>query len=494
MALLKKKLVSALTGSWAVLCLMVAPSVLGAPPGFKVLPAFLPRVLPQLIPQGDVVATNQLRLAIGLPLHHRGQLNALLTQLYDPHSANFHQFLKPDDFVNRFGPTEPEYQADIQFAQDHGLTVVGRHRNRLVLDVAGNASDIERAFQVHLRTYHHPVEPRTFFAPDAAPFVPANLPVTDIWGLSDYARPKPAVVIANNSQSSPQFFNGTGPGGSYLGRDFRNAYAHGSPLNGAGQTVALVEFDGYYLQDISNYVAQCGYSQVPLQNVYDDSVDGTPGFSGIPNAVLEVSLDIEMAIAMAPCLSKVLVYEGASPYDVYNSIATDDLARQIGSSWTIGAGPSSDFTGSGGTLDSILSEMTAQGQDFFQASGDADAYTGSQTLNGSTGPIPVDSIYVTSVGGTSLALKNNSTDYGSESVWNWGGNIGSGGGISTNYSIPVWQAPVSMTTNGGSALIVISRTSPWSRIPFLWFMITARLTTLRPAPVAPRPSGRGIAP
>src|SRR5580704_4445070 len=204
MALLKKRFVSAIAGFWAVLCLMVTPPVSGAPPGFKVLPAFLPRVLPQLIPQGDVVATNQLRLAIGLPLHHRDQLDALLTQLYDPHSTNFHQFLKPDDFVGRFGPTEPEYQAVIQFAQDNGLTVVGRHRNRLVLDVAGNASDIERAFRVHLRTYHHPVEPRTFFAPDAAPTVPANLPMTDIWGLSDYARPKPAVVVGDNSQSSPQ--------------------------------------------------------------------------------------------------------------------------------------------------------------------------------------------------------------------------------------------------------------------------------------------------
>ncbi|HXA44442.1 MAG TPA: protease pro-enzyme activation domain-containing protein, partial [Candidatus Angelobacter sp.] len=410
------------------------------------------RVLPQLIPQGDVVATNQLRLAIGLPLHHRDQLNALLTQLYDPHSTNFHQFLKPDDFVGRFGPTEPEYQAVVQFAQEHGLTVVGRHRNRLVLDVAGNASDIERAFRVHLRTYHHPVEPRTFFAPDTAPSVPANLPVTDIWGLSDYARPKPAVVLTDNSQASPQFNNGTGPGGSYLGRDFRNAYAHGSPLNGAGQTVALVEFDGYYPQDISNYVAQCGYSQVPLQNVYVDSVDGTPGYSGIANAVLEVSLDIELIIAMAPGLSRVIVYEGGgSPYDVYNSIATDNLARQISSSWLVGAGLSADFTGSGGTLDSILSEMAAQGQAFFQAAGDADAYTGSQTLNGSTGPIPVDSIYVTSVGGTSLAMNSNSTAYKFESVWNWGGNTGSGGGISTNYSIPAWQAPVNMTANSGSA-------------------------------------------
>ena len=43
-------------------------------------------------------------------------------------------------------------------------------------------------------------------------------------------------------------------------------------------------------------------------------------------------------------------------------------------------------------------QMAAQGQSFFQASGDSDAYTGSQALNSFSGPIPVDSVYVTSVG------------------------------------------------------------------------------------------------
>jgi hypothetical protein len=35
-------------------------------------------------------------------------------------------------------------------------------------------------------------------------------------------------------------------------------------------------------------------------------------------------------------------------------------------------------------------------------------------------------------------------------VWNWGGGIGSGGGISTRYAIPSYQADISMTLNQGS--------------------------------------------
>jgi subtilase family serine protease len=448
----KKKIRAATIGLIAGLWLAVVQSGQGASAGFKELPAFLPRALAQMATQGAVAGTNQLRLAFGLPLHHRDELNALITRLYDARGTNYHQFLTPDDFASRFGPTEPEYQAVIQFAQDHGLTVVRRHRNRLVLDVTGNAADIERAFQVHFHTYRHPNEGRNFFAPDTAPTVPTNLPVADIWGMSDYALPKPQAVLTDAGKISPLGYNGSAQGGSYRGQDFRNAYAYGSPLKGSGQAFALVEFDGYYPGDITNYEAQCNYGPVPLQNVYDDSVSGIPGFSGIGNAVLEVSLDIEMVIAMAPSISKVLVYEGASPYDIYNSIATDNLAKQVSSSWTIGAGPTTDWTGLGGTLDSILSEMAVQGQDFFQAAGDSDAYTGNQTLNGSGGPIPVDSPFVTSVGGTSLSMKGTGASWSSETVWNWGGNTGTGGGISTNYLIPAWQAPVNMATNGGSAI------------------------------------------
>ena len=38
----------------------------------------------------------------------------------------------------------------------------------------------------------------------------------------------------------------------------------------------------------------------------------------------------------------------------------------------------------------------------------------------------------------------------SETTWNWGGGTGSSGGISTVYSIPVWQQGISMTGNQGS--------------------------------------------
>ena len=429
-----------------------------AEPGRVELTGHVPSVVAHWAAQSRLPPTNVLSLAIGLPLRSPDQLNELVHQLYDPSSTNFHKFLTPQQFTEQFGPTKADYETIKQFALGNGLDVVGTFSNRMVLDVRGPVSAIEQAFHITLRTYRHPTEARDFFAPDTEPSVPANVPVNDMLGLSDYARPRPMLHPAIRSKVSPLNYNGSGMAGSYQGMDFRNAYVPGSSLTGNGQVVALFELDGYYGADITSYEGYCGYTNVPLQNVYLDGITSNtaPGYSGVSNAVAEVSLDIEMAIAMAPGLSGVLVYEGNNPYDVFNQIASDDVARQVSSSWYFGDGPAHSWHGFGTTLDSIFATMVTQGQAVFEASGDADAYTGSQAFSSSRGPIPMDSIYLTSVGGTSLTMNGSGVSWASETVWNYasygGGdaNAGSGGGTSSNYPIPSWQTNVSMTANNGS--------------------------------------------
>ena len=66
----------------------------------------------------------------------------------------------------------------------------------------------------------------------------------------------------------------------------------------------MLEFDGYKASDIAAYESRTGLSPVSLQNVL---IDGYSGAAGSGNG--EVCLDIETAIAMAPGLSKVIVYE-----------------------------------------------------------------------------------------------------------------------------------------------------------------------------------------
>jgi len=197
-----------------------------------VLEGHVPPAMARLTPKGRLPGTNRLSLAIGLPLRHRAALDDLLRRLYDPKDAVFRKFLTPQEFTARFGPTEEDYEAVKQFARANGLTVAGTHANRVVLDVEGGAAAVEKAFRVTLRTYRHPTENRDCFAPDTEPSVPPDLPVTDMWGLTDYGPPRPLSHPVDPLKVTPLNYNGSGPKGAYQGGDFRNAYAPGAGLSG----------------------------------------------------------------------------------------------------------------------------------------------------------------------------------------------------------------------------------------------------------------------
>ena len=368
--------------------------------------------------------TQRLNLSIGLPLRNQDELDALLPQLSDPASEQFHHYLTPEQFAARFAPTAEDYQALIQFAQQNGLTVTHTHANRAVLSVSGAAEDVEKVFQVKLMTYNHPTRGE-FYAPDREPTLPAGSKALDVMGLDNFAPPKPMSVTRGALAATNPLVSGSGPGGYLIGKDFRAAYAPGVTLTGTGQTVGLLEFDGFFAGDVTKNFAAAGLPAVPVQTVLVDGVSGAAGGDNI-----EVILDIMMASYMAPGLSKVIVYEGATPNDVLNRMATDNLAQQLSSSW--------GFGGVNATTEQIFKQYTAQGQSFLQASGDSGAYS-----NGVMPPS--DDPNITVVGGTSLATSGGDGPWLSETTWS-----GSGGGVSTTYALPSYQSGVAMASKGGS--------------------------------------------
>ena len=118
-------------------------------------------------------------------------------------------------------------------------------------------------------------------------------------------------------------------------------------------------------------------------------------------------------------------------------MANDNLAKQLSCSWYEPGGAADPIA------DQIFQQMAAQGQSFFSASGDYDAYTGLIDF-------PGDTPYITQVGGTTLTTSGPGGAWVSETVWNRGNGVGSGGGISTQYPIPSWQTNINMTANQGS--------------------------------------------
>jgi subtilase family serine protease len=396
-------------------------------------------------------ATNQLHLVIGLPLRNQDILTNLVRRLYDPASANFHAYLTPGKFAEQFGPTEQDYQKVMDYAKSNRLQVVRTFGNRALLVVSGSVADVEKTFQVRMGLYQHPTENRHFYAPDTEPSIDTDLPVIYIRGLDNYVISHPVSPRVHRSTGTNNLpASGSSTNGTYIGHDFRNAYAFGSPLTGAGQVVGLIEGEGYHTSDITQYEASAGLPSVPLVNV--TSTYFTPAAT---NDTGECSLDIEMIISMAYGVTQVNIYEAATVVEEMEDIVSTNngflLPNQVSSSW-------SDTVGNPDIVPQLL-QMAAQGQTFFQASGDWGAYGSSDIWVNPTSANNIGLNYMTLVGGTELVMNGNGASYHSETVWNGGvapstngvlAQDESGGGILVNVPIPFYQQTVSMSLNQGS--------------------------------------------
>ncbi|MGA2686173.1 MAG: protease pro-enzyme activation domain-containing protein [Verrucomicrobiota bacterium] len=405
-----------------------------------IITGHVPPAVAHLKAVGALPAANRLRLVIGLPLRNQTQLESLLNELNDPVSTNYHRWLTPGQFTERFGPTEADYQKVIHFASASGFEVTGLTANRMLVDVEAPVTNIEKALHLTLRLYPHPTENRNFYAPDTDPSMDTNVSILHISGLDNFTLPHPlgalkVFPLATNNGVTP-YYTGSAPGGYFMGNDFRAAYVPGVTNAGTGQYVAIADVGGlYYPNDIYIYETNAGLStNIVVTNIVTTFTSSwTNALTGSSTDDGEEALDICMAMSMAPGAT-IMNYEGDA-HDVFNQIALDNKAKQITLSYGFGIDVS---------IIQSFQQFLAQGQALSQASGDGDA-----DLNGGTGL--TGNPYATIVGGTTLTTSGPGGPWSSETTWNWNNNGGSGGGIS-GYGIPNWQQGAGTSANQGSTV------------------------------------------
>lgn len=444
--------------SWwlVILIAVLMPVSSNSQPAFKQVPGSVaPAGLSSL---GSVAITNSLTLEFGLRLRNQDKLNSLIQGLYDTNSPLYRQYLTKEQFVEAFYPSPEDYQAVTDFATKSGFTVIDKASDSLLIHVSASVADIERVFNVKMGRYQHPSEPRIFYAPDVEPSIPADLPIQTIWGLTSYPQAYSHTVPCSTESSLALANVGHGINGSYFGSDFRAAYAPNVWLTGTGQTVGLMEFDGYLASDVAQYESQAGLPAVPLVNKL---YDGSQGLQLHDKNDTEVPLDIDLVVSMAPGLSQVVVFEGLDyapyflPNDVFSAMVNyTPKINQLCSCWSWQTGPNFTF-------DNLLQQAIAQGQSVFIASGDSDGFWSvAPNYVDTAGPdtTPLDNPWATMVGGTSLTT-GAAGQWTGEAVWNRCTNSqGSSGGYSSGYyPIPSWQQGINMSQNLGSTT---TRNSP----------------------------------
>ena len=424
-------------------CLLLPEEAL-ADNAYSNLPGHVPEAnISQAQYKGRMATAKQLDLTVALPLRNQSDLKILLQRLYNPKDALYGKYLTPTEFTANYGPTQTDYDAVKNYFISKGYAIGKSHENRTLLKVSASVAKIENSLQVNLNTYTK--KNKSFYAPDTNPELPSLIAtkVIGIIGLDNSVnyRPHNRILINKTKSAQSPLQNGTGPGNAFSPNDIRKAYNLTTiPTTGKGQVVALVELDGYTTSDILTYQQYYHLPAIPLENVLVDGFDGTPsGGSG------EVTLDIEMVLAVAQGLEKIIVYEGPNDssnnglLSIYQKIADDNTAKQISTSW---GSPERDIGKVALNADNqIFMQMAAQGQTLFAASGDNGAYDtpAGHSLNVDD---PASNPYVVGVGGTSLIL-DVSQNYSSESVWNDGlASRGAGGGVSVIWPIPSYQIGV----------------------------------------------------
>jgi subtilase family serine protease len=399
-------------------------------------------------PVGRLASSQIMNLNLVLPLSDPASLESFLSDVYDPGSSSFHKFLTPKEFTAKFGPSQAQYEAVVQFAETNGFTVTGGSPDEMDVQVRGPVSAVESAFHVHMMTYRHPTENREFYAPDAEPTTDLSFELWHVSGLDNYSLPHRLLESRSEYAAAhgmdvkdvvSHATTGSGPSASFLGSDMRAAYYGTGTLTGAGQNLGLFEYLGTDLADLTTY-----YTNVKQTNKVPVSVISTDGTStscvytraGGNCDDTEQTLDMTQALGMAPGLSSLVMYVGSTDTAIIAAMTTHSpLPTTIGCSWGwTPADPS--------TLDPYFQKMAAQGQNFFAASGD------SSTWSRRVEAWPADDDYVVSVGGTDLITASAGGPWKSETAW-----VDSGGGISPDkIAIPSWQklAGVINTSNKGS--------------------------------------------
>ncbi len=398
---------------------------------------------------GHLPATETLRFDIVLPLRDRAGLQSFLQELQDPSSPSYHQFLTPQEFTASFGPSQADWETLVAYAKASGFEVIGGNRDGRDLWLTGTVANIEKAFHVNINNYQDPTDGRIFFAIDREATVDLSIQLWHISGLDNDSRPHPLYVKKSDYATAhgidpdkvvSHATTGSGPSASFLGSDMRAAYYGGTALTGSGQNLALFEFAGTDLSDLSTYYKNVGQTEPYTPTLISTGGYGTSCVDSGSSACddTEQTLDMTQFMGMAPGSNMLYMYvcgdvlaNGSGNISdtacISAMVSTTDapLSKQISCSWGwTPADPS--------TLDPYFEQMASQGQNFFAASGDDQAWSSSNEA------WPADDANIVSVGGTDLTTSSAAGPWASETAW-----VDSGGGVSPDgIAIPSWQTPV----------------------------------------------------
>jgi PKD repeat protein len=459
-----------------VLPAALAPAAFGAQAATAAWDSTLSKAIPTSVLSGATAlpASQVLNVHVSLKIQNKAALDQLVTNLYKPGTAQYHQYLTPASFAAAFAPSVAQAQTVVSYLQSAGFSKVQLASNRLLVDAVGSVATIESAFNTKLvQASYHGRAVRANVADIQVPaslggivlavLGPSNLEnyqtsleqtreqaaTTPLLGgsVSQASLVQAALAAAKSASAASGSLLNLAANPSFPPTAWDIAYDAGNTPDASESTIAISTYEGedtVVVQDLRQMERQFGLPYVPVE------VRETPAFT-TPTPTSsgddEWDLDTQSSTAMAHNVKKLIIYATPSTTDLideYNTFATqaDAIAGNMSYSACellidIGYVLPSVYA-----ADQAFEQAAAEGLSWHASAGDnggsCNVATTGVPLSGVPliSNYPATSPYVVGVGGTAL-FTDSSYNYGAEIAEPSGG-----GGISVIEAAPAWQVGI----------------------------------------------------
>jgi subtilase family serine protease len=349
-------------------------------------------------PVPDSQPLRRLLLVLQRSPEQEAALQALLDEQQDKSSANFHAWLTPEQFGEQFGPADADVHALTQWLTAKGFTDIKVGPGRTVIEFSGNVANVRNAF--HTEIHRYLVNGEEHLANPSDPQIPEALKpaVAGIDSLHDF-RKKPMYHLAGISKLSkvPQAGQQAGPEytfncvdfltsifGAFPGQsascyplgpyDFATIYNvmplwnAATPIDGTGQTIAIVARTNIDLQDVSDFRTLFGLPANTPQVILDGP---DPGL--VRGDETEADLDVEWSGAVAKGATiKLVVSESTETTDGVDLSALYIVDNNLAPVMSESYGQCEFNMGAAGNqfYNNLWQQAAAQGITAFVSSGD----------------------------------------------------------------------------------------------------------------------------
>lgn len=410
-------------------------------------------------------------------------LEQLLAEQQDPASPNYHNWLTPETYAERFGASAADLDKIAAWVRSQGFAVQYTARGRDFISFSGTASQVQAA--LHTEIHRYQVGAETHFANATDLSLPAAIEpfVGGVLGLHDFHPRSP------RKQFVPYYTDTDGS--HYLAPqdlvtiyDLTPIYSYG--YLGAGQSVAIVGQSDIDPTDIATFRSTWGLPPTTIKMV---PTGPYPGVS--VDDEVEANLDLEWAGAVAPYASLIFVYGEDADYSAYYAI-DNNVAPVISESFGM-----CEFLDGWYRMGLYYYQVEAQkgnalGITWVASSGDSGAagcdYQVDIAVEGLGVSLPASIPEVTGVGGTEFvegsqtywsssngAYGSSALSYIPETAWNdttatapTGGIIeASGGGLSAIYKKPSWQTGPGVPSDGARDVPDVSLAASAMHDPYI---------------------------